>query len=146
MGYLTLVPLRPETIEDLLTLKRYAKDITTDDILTYEPEKPVDIYGMAIGVKPGVSLSQKHLYCERLILGAKSVLLDLAKRVIIIRRIIAHCFTLDGIRLMRHIGFTETPPKAPGLRDFMIDVESSGIPFLREYKEVLKNSLPLEAQ
>src|SRR6266699_5456033 len=146
VGYLTFVPLRPETIEDLLTLKRYAKDLTADDILTYEPQQPVDIYGMAIGVKPGVSLSQKRLYGERLILGAKSVLLDLAKRGIIICRIIAHSFMPDGIRLMKHIGFTETPPKAPGLRDFMIDIESSGIPFLREYKEVLKNSLPLEAR
>ncbi len=76
-----------------------------------------------------MSLSQKHLYGERLILGAKSVLLDLAMRGIIIRRIIAHSFTTDGIRLMRHIGFTETPPKAPGLRDFMIDIESSVLQF-----------------
>ena len=85
--------------------------------------------------------ADKWQYGERLILGAKNVLLDLAKRGIIIRRIIAHSFTPDGIRLMKHIGFTETPPKAPGLRDFMIDIESSGIPFLRAYKEVLKNSL-----
>ena len=61
MGYLTFVPLRPETIEDLLTLKRYAKDLTADDILTYEPQTPVDIYGMAVGLKPGVSLSHKRL-------------------------------------------------------------------------------------
>ncbi len=77
-------------------------------------------------------------YGERLILGAKSVLLDLAKRGIIIRRIIAHSFTPDGIRLMKHIGFTETPPKAPGLRAFMIDVESSGIPFYGNTRKSLK--------
>jgi len=46
---------------------------------------------------------------------------------------------------MKHLGFTETPPKAPGLRDFMIDIESSGIPFLREYKEVLKNSFAIRS-
>ena len=93
---------------------------------------------MAIGVKPGLSLSQKRLYGERLILGAKSVLLDLAMRGIIIRRIIAHSFTSDGIRLMRHIGFTETPPKAPGLRDFVIDIESSGILFYENIRKSLK--------
>lgn len=70
------------------------------------------------------------------------MLLDLAKRGIIIRHLIARSFTPDGIRLMKHIGLTESPPKAPGLRDFMIDIASSGIPFLREYKEVLTNSLP----
>ena len=138
IGYLSFVLLRPETIEDLLTQRRYAKNLTTDNILPFKPHTPVDIYGMAIGVKPGLSLSQKRLYGERLILGAKSVLLDLGKRGIIIRRVIAHSSMPDGIRLMRHIGFTEIPRKAPGLRDFLIDVESSGIPFLRGYKDALK--------
>ena len=50
VGYLSLVPLKPKTIEDLLLAKRYAKDLAPDDILTYEPGKPVDIYAMAIGV------------------------------------------------------------------------------------------------
>ena len=138
VGYFSLVPLRPETIEDLLNQKRFAKELTAEDILTYEPTVPIDIYGMAIGVKPRFSLSQKRSYGERLILGAKNVILDLGKQGIIIRRIIAHSSTPDGIRLMRHMGFAETPPKVPGLRDFLIDVESSGIPFIREYKNNLK--------
>ena len=138
IGSLSFVPLRPETIEVLLTQRRYAKDLTADDILPFKPHTPVDIYGMAIGVKPGLSLSQKRLYGERLILGAKNVLLDLGKRGIIIRRVIAHSSMPDGIRLMRHIGFTEIPSKALGLRDFLIYVESSGIPYLRGYKDAFK--------
>lgn len=63
-------------------------------------------------------------------MGAKNALLELGKRGIVIRRIIAHSFTPEGIRLMKHIGFMETPPKAPGLRDFMIDIESSSIPII----------------
>jgi len=135
IGYLSLVPLRSKTIEDLLTLKRFAKDLTSGDILAYESNIPVDIYGMAIGVKPGFSRSEKRVYGERLILGAMNVLLDLGNRGIPVRRIVAHSFTPEGIRLMRHIGFTETPPKAPGLRDFVIDIESSGIKFIEGYKE-----------
>ncbi len=138
VGYLSLVPLRPETIDDLLRLKRYAKDLTEDDILTYEPNKPVDIYGMAIGIRPGFSLSQKRSWGERLILGARNVILDLGKRGITIHSVIAHSFTPEGIRLMRNIGFTETIPKAPGLRDFLIDVETSGIDFIRDYRENLE--------
>src|SRR6266567_2404705 len=98
MGYLSIVPLWPEIIEDLLTQRRYAKDLTADDILPFKPNTPVDIYGVAIGVKPGLSLSQKRLYGERLILGAKSLLLDLGKRGIIIRRVIAHSSMPDSIR------------------------------------------------
>jgi hypothetical protein len=137
VGYLTFIPLRPETIEDLMTLRRYAKDLTAEDILPYIPNEPVDIYGMAIGVRPGFSNNQKRTWGERLILGARDVLLDLGKRGIIVRSIVAHSFTPDGIRLMKHLGFTETAPKAPGLHDFLIDVEQSGLPFLLEYKQAL---------
>lgn len=137
VGYLSLVPLQAETIEDLLTLRRYAKDLTAGDILAYEPNTPVDIYGMAIGVKPGFSKSQKRVYGERLIFGARNVILNLGKQGILIHRIVAHSFTPEGIRLMIRIGFTETPPKAPGLRDFLIDVENSGIPLIMEYKREL---------
>ena len=41
----------------------------------------------------------------------------------------AHSAKPDGIRLMRHIGFTEVVASIPGMHDFMIDVEESGIPF-----------------
>lgn len=88
--------------------------------------------------KARVSLSQKRAWGERLILGAKSVILNLDKRGIVLRHIVAHSFTPEGIRLMRHIGFTETPPKAPGLHDFLIDVENSGLSFILEYKDALR--------
>ena len=137
VGFLSLVPLRPETIEDLMMLRLYAKDLTADDILPYKAGVPIDIYGMAIGVKPGFSKGQKRAYGQRLIFGAREVIHDLGRRGIPIRHIVAHSFTPDGIRLMRHIGFVETPPKAPGLRDFLIDVENSGVPFIMEYRREL---------
>lgn len=138
VGYLSLVPLRPETIDDLMSLRRYAKDLTVDDILAYTPGEPIDIYGMAIGVKPGVSAAQKHEWGKVLIVGARSVILNLARRGIVIRSIVAHSSTPDGIKMMRHLGFTETIPKVPGLRDFIIEVERSGIPFIEQYHELLK--------
>lgn len=138
VGYFSLVPLRPETMEDLLTLRSFAKDLTAEDILPYIPGVPVDLYGMAIGTKPGVSQHQKYEWGKTLMLGARDVIIDLAKRGMIIRSINAHSNTSDGIRMMRHLGFTETVPKAPGFHDFVIDVERSGIPFIMKYKEELK--------
>jgi hypothetical protein len=138
VGFLSLVPLRPETIEDLLTLRRYAKDLTADDILSYTPGTPIDIYGMAIGVRPGVSRDQKRRWGARLISGAFDVIIGLGKRGMIIRSIWAHSYKPDGINLMKHIGFMETEPKAPGLRDFMIPVQESGIPVILAYKEALR--------
>ena len=68
------------------------------------------------------------------------VILDLAKRGINIRSINAHSNTPDGVKLTRHLGFTKIVPKAPvpGLRDFIIEVERSDIPFIMRYKEEFK--------
>lgn len=138
VGYFSLVPLRPETIDDLLKQRRFAKDLTEDDILTYEPGVPVDLYGMAIGVRPGVSTAQKRIWGEKLLVGARKVITDLGERGIIIRSIQAHSSMADGIRLMRHIGFTEVVASVPGLRDFKIDMEESGLPFVLDYRAALE--------
>lgn len=138
VGYFSFAPMKPETIQDLLALRRYAKDLTADDILAYKPGEPVDLYGMAIGTKPGVDEAQKHEWGTILMLGARAAILELGKRGIPIKTINAHSFTKDGIKMMRRLGFTEVEPQAPGLRDFFIDVQRSGIPFLTQYKEALK--------
>ncbi len=148
VGYFSLIPLQPETIEDLLTLSRFAKNLTAEDILPYTPNIPIDLYGMAIGTKPGVSHYQKHEWGKVLIVGARGVILDLAKRGINIRSMNAHSNTPDGVKLMRHLGFTEVVPKAPvpGLHDFIIEVERSDIPFIIRYKEEFKFSRKLLSQ
>lgn len=40
VGYLTVVPLRPETIEALLNQRRFAKDLIANDILLCTPGTP----------------------------------------------------------------------------------------------------------
>jgi hypothetical protein len=59
----------------------------------------------------------------------------LGRRGIVIRSIKAHSNTPDGVRMMRHLGFTETEAAIPNMRDFVIDVAPSGIPFIMRYKE-----------
>jgi hypothetical protein len=139
VGYLSLVPLKPETIEDLLNARRYAMELEADEILPYVPDgEPVDIYGMAIGIRPGVSVAQKRTWGELLLLGARRVIVGLGERGIIVRSLRAHSMTPDGISMMRHIGFTEVVASIPGMHDFLIDVEQSGLPFIMDYKAALK--------
>ena len=137
VGYFSLVPLRPEPIDDLLHRRRLAKDLSAEDILSYTPGVPVDLYAMAIGVRPGVSLGQKRAWGEKLLLGARRIIVELGQRGIVIRTIKAHSSTPDGINLMRHIGFTEVVSSIPGMHDFVIDVEQSGLPFMMDYKAAL---------
>ncbi len=138
VGYFSLVPLRPETIDNLLHRRRLARDLSAEDILSYIPGVPVDLYAMAIGVRPGVSLSQKRTWGEKLLLGARRIIVELGQRGIVIRTVKAHSSTPDGINLMRHIGFTEVVSSIPGMHDFIIDVEQSGLPFVMDYKAALK--------
>jgi hypothetical protein len=139
VGYLSLVPLSLETIDDLLHARRYAMELEANEILQYVPGVPVDIYGMAIGVRPGVSLNQKRAWGEILLLGARRVIVGLGQRGMVIQSLRAHSSTPDGINLMRHIGFTEIVSVLPGMRDFIIDVEQSGLPFIMDYKNALDN-------
>jgi hypothetical protein len=74
----------------------------------------------------------------QLIRGARQLTISLGERGIPIRSFQARSTKPDGIRLMRHMRFTETEPNIPGMRDFSIDVESSGLPLLREYKDALR--------
>jgi hypothetical protein len=139
VGYFSLIPLRSETIDDLLHRRRLARDLTAEDILPYIPGVPIDLYAMAIGVRPGVSLGQKRGWGEKLLLGARRIIVELGQRGIVIRTIKAHSTTPDGINLMRHIGFTEVVSSIPGMHDFVIDIEQSGLPFVMDYKAALKN-------
>jgi hypothetical protein len=137
VGYLSLVPLDLETIDDLLHARRFAKDLEARDILTYVPGEPVDVYGMAIGIRPGVSLTQKRTWGELLLLGARRMIVGLGHRGIVIRSIQAHSTTSDGINIMRRIGFTEVVSALPGMHDFLIDIEQSGLSFVTDYKRAL---------
>lgn len=140
VGYVAIVPLLPEAIDDLFSQRRPAQDLTEDDILPYMPGVPIDVYVLAIAVRPGSSARQRCEWGSLLLLGARAVLLKLGEQGVIIRSINARSTRASGIRLARHIGFTETLASTPGMHHFTIDVERSGLPFIMEYKAALHKS------
>lgn len=142
VGYFALMPLRPEAVDDLFSQRRLAQDLTADDILSFMSCTPIDLYVMAIAVRPGASASQRGEWGSLLLLGARAVLLKLGEQGVIIRSINARSTTPGGIRLARHVGFTETLASTPGMHHFTIDVERSGLPFIMEYKAALQRSRP----
>jgi len=64
-------------------------------------------------------------------------IIDMGKKGISIDTIAARSNMPDGIRLMKHAGFTEIGPLTPERRTFIINVQESGIPFIQQYKRVL---------
>lgn len=139
VGYVTLLPFKPgsEKIKGLLG-GTTAVAITPDDIVEFQPGVHTDIYIMSIGVLPTEDPTEKHTYGASLLRGTTNLLIELGRKGVIIETIAARSDTPDGIRLMRHIGFTEIEPLLPGKRAFIIRVEESGIPLIMQYKQALR--------
>lgn len=138
MGYTTLVPLKPEKIEKLLKEEEFSKNMPASEIQIFEPGKPLHVYIMAMGVRPGISRDEKRHYGSRLITGTMEAIIELGKKGVTIDTFVARSDTPDGINLLRHMGFTEIPSIIPGTRNFIIEVEKSGIPAIMQYKQALR--------
>ena len=139
IGYTAMWPINPVKLADLLSQTISVK-ITPDDIETFEKGKTLDIYINVIGIKPGFTKEEKRIYGSRLIAGLIDVIINLGKRGIIIHTIAARSNMPDGIRIMKGIGFTEIEPATPERRTFVIRVQESGIPFVMQYKQALKEN------
>jgi ribosomal protein S18 acetylase RimI-like enzyme len=137
IGYTAMLPLKPKKIINILDGIEFSQEINAEEIEEFKPGKPVHIYLLGIGVTPGASHFEKRSYGSRLVSGLMKTITNLGKRGIIIERLYARSDTPDGIRLMRKFGFTEIPSKTHA-RNFTIEIASSGIPFIEEYKEALK--------
>jgi len=140
MGYATIVPLKLEKIDKILREEELSKDMKPEEIEQFIPGKPLHLYIMAMGVRPGISKLEKRTYGSRLLSGLTKVIIEMGKSGIIIETLVARSDTPDGINLLRHMGFTEIPSEIPGTRNFVIEVERSGIPAIIEYKKALAKS------
>ena len=137
IGYTAIMPLKEGRLEKVLT-QEIPVTIDVEDIETFDEPKNIDLYLHAMGVKAGLSAVEKHTYGARLVSGVMELILDMGKKGIKIGTIAARSNMPDGVRLMKHFGFTEIAPLTPERRTFIINVKESGIPFVMQYKEALK--------
>lgn len=139
VGYVLLLPLDPQKIENILRGEESSLDLETEDIEEFIPGKPVHVYMASIVVSGKGSLAERRTYGARLVGGILKTLIDLGRRGIILKTIAARSSKPDGIRLLRGIGFTELLSNTDR-KNFVIDVEKSGIKEIVEYKQALKES------
>jgi excisionase family DNA binding protein len=138
VGYFVWLPLKPEKIMNILNGTEYSQETNAEEIETFEPGKPLHIYLMGIGVRPGLSHFEKRSYGARLIAGVMKTIIDFGRRGIVIDTFYARSDTPDGIRILTQ-GFTETSSETHA-RNFIIKVKESGIPFIQEYKRALREN------
>lgn len=139
IGYVAIMPLKTEILENVLQ-QTLPVQIAPEDIEDFKESKTIDLYLHAIGVRPGFQAAEKHTYGARLVTGMMDIIIRWGKKGITINTIAARSNMPDGIRLMKHMGFTEIEPLTPERRTFVIDVKSSGIPFIVQYKKALEEA------
>ncbi len=93
----------------------------------------------SIAIAPNVTLTEKQHYGSQLLAGILDVLISLGRKGVILETIVARSIAPDGIRLMRGIGFTEIP-SITRRRNFIIEVEKSGLKEIIQYKQALQES------
>jgi hypothetical protein len=139
VGYVIILPLRPEKIERLLHEEEQTINIKPEEIGDFEPGIPLHLYGGAIGTIAGLTLAEKRTYGARLIGGLIDTLIDMGKRGIIFETFTGRSTKPDGIRLLRNLGFTQTP-SATEKKNFVLDIKRSGAREPMQYKQALIES------
>jgi tetratricopeptide (TPR) repeat protein len=139
VGYAIMLPLSFEKIEKLLREEEHTVDIDASEIGDFKRGEVIHLYLGGIGVISGVTLIEKRTYGSRLVSGLMKTIIDLGKRGIIIKTLVARSSKPDGIRLLRGIGFTEIL-STTDKKNFIIEVEKSGIKEIIQYKEALRES------
>jgi hypothetical protein len=139
IGYLAVMPLQAGKLEKVLN-QVIPVQINSEDIDDFKGGKDIDLYLHAIGVRPVFNATERHSYGARLISGLMDMIIEWGENGVKIGTIAARSNMPDGIRLMKHMGFTEIERLTPERRTFIIDVKSSGIPFMLRYKKALEES------
>lgn len=138
VGCAFVFPLNPEKIDEIFTYEETnAPSILPEDVHPYEPGRPLHLYVRAVGVLPGIPKIDKRVWGSRLLSRLVDTFIDFGARGIEIKTIQSRSRTPDGIKILRHIGFTEVPSKTTS-HTFLIDVESSGLPAIQKYKNALE--------
>lgn len=142
VGCMFVLPLTSEKIESILAdpFPGSTRSLNADDIQPYVPGVPTSLYVVTMGVKPGVSAVAKRTRGQTLIRGLIRFLVDLGHRGIPLKLIAARTDSHDGIHLLRHSGFTEIESNTQS-RNFIVEVERSGLYPIMEYKRALNSYL-----
>jgi hypothetical protein len=139
VGCVYAIPLTYQKLEAILSdpTPGSTRSITAEDIQVYVPNEPVYLYVVSMGVKPGTSNTAKRARGQTLIRGLIRFLIDLGKRGIHIQMIAARTDSHDGINLLKRVGFTEVESNTQS-RNFIIEVDRSGIPLIMPYKRAFR--------
>lgn len=137
VGCVFALPLTLEKINELFAKSEPSTRIITEkDIQQFIPGQPTYLFVMGMAVEAKTGLVVKRARGQTIIRGVIEFFVNLGRKGIDIKLIAARSETRDGIGLLKHAGFTEIETSTEN-RNFIIEVERSGIPLIMRYKQAL---------
>lgn len=144
VGYTALIPMKPEKIQKILTDQEFMRDVKSEEIEAFEPGKPLHIYLATMRTKRGIGKTEKRAYGVRLLGGLITTLIEMIDKGVIIDTLYARSETVDGIRLLNHMGFTMLS-STKEYRNYALKMDDAGMKLLQKYRQALtKRSMPEE--
>ncbi len=136
VGYTSIIPLEPKKIKEILDSRDLTMDITPEEIDKFKPGKPLHIYIATMRTEPNISKTQKRLYGVRLIEGLISTLVDMLENGVNIQALYGNSQTVDGIRMLKHMGFIEIPSVTES-KNYILELDKEyGKAAIEKYKRI----------
>jgi hypothetical protein len=137
VGFTSMIPLKPEKIKEILDSSDLIMNITPDEIDEFKPGKPLHVYIATMRTKPNISRLQKRSYGVRLIGGLISTIIDMLENDVNICAFYARSEAVDGIRVLRHMGFTQIPSVTDS-KNYILEMDKGGRTTLEKYRHFFR--------
>lgn len=146
VAFIHIQPLRPDRLREFVNGKLRGWEITAEDIDCFVPGNPTDVLIKSMAATRKYGASKSLYYTQRLLLGTSHELAKLASQGIILHKIFATSETETGIALSIHaqmkrikrLKAADPEKNEPGRYAFELEVDTSDIPLLKEYRQAIR--------
>jgi hypothetical protein len=144
VGYLGIVPIKKDIADRIIgkteearskPLTSWLEIVTPENTLLFKPGETDNIYVLAVARQ---GLARSKYYGMRLILGGYEVLTAYARQGVLAKKLYSISRTPEGIKLCKDLGFREVVISGSPVKRFELDLETTSLSHLQEYKQIVK--------
>jgi len=137
VAFAFVIPLKKEFVDRIMATDKLIP-IGEGDIQSYDqPDGPISLYYRGMGVLngKGVTRTERREWGAVILRNLIRFVEALGTKGVKIDYLVSRSGYKDGVTILRHFGFTEVArDEGTEKRAFVVDVETSGIPFVEKYK------------
>jgi hypothetical protein len=138
VAYLTIFPLKKETITKFMNGEIRGWQIAPEDIIPLVPGKPTECLIMDMVTTPTVEPTKRAEYGRKILVNMIKVLASWGEKGIIIPKLHAIGGTSTGQHILESVGFSQFKKVGIGRIAYEIDIEATEERIFNKYKAALK--------